>query len=476
MEALAFRDAEIRFKQPETYLRELEPESIGDLIAASADIALVVDKDGVVRDISVSSEDLKKAGLARWVGQRWIDTVTVESRAKVAEMLEAARIGAETRWRQVNHPSDGSVDVPIRYVVRPIGLTEWYIVVGRDLLALSKLQLRLVEAQQSMEREYSRLRHAETRYRLLFQLANEPVIVVSATTQKIQEINPAALRVIGLTAERAVGRGFTELFDSESAKAIDRLFARLYSTGEVEPVAACMRGGDEACMVSASLFRREESAYYLVRLTLPTDDNEILLPKADSQLRGVMEGLPDGFVVTDLDLKVLTCNSAFLGLVQLATEEQVQGNQLERWLGRGSVDSNALSTSLREYGTVRNFGTFVRGEYGGSEDVEITAVSVPEGDVPCLGFIVRHTGSPSRETVRDPRVLPRSADQLAELVGRVPLKELVREATDVIEKMCIEASLNLTHNNRASAAQMLGLSRQSFYSKLRRYGLGDLDS
>jgi hypothetical protein len=32
----------------------------------------------------------------------------------------------------------------------------------------------------------------------------------------------------------------------------------------------------------------------------------------------------------------------------------------------------------------------------------------------------------------------------------------------------------LSGDNRASAAEMLGLSRQSLYVKLRRYGLGDL--
>ena len=53
------------------------------------------------------------------------------------------------------------------------------------------------------------------------------------------------------------------------------------------------------------------------------------------------------------------------------------------------------------------------------------------------------------------------------------LKGLVREATDVIERLCIEAALKLTSDNRASAAEMLGLSRQSLYVKLRRYGLGD---
>jgi DNA-binding NtrC family response regulator len=67
--------------------------------------------------------------------------------------------------------------------------------------------------------------------------------------------------------------------------------------------------------------------------------------------------------------------------------------------------------------------------------------------------------------------LPRSVEQMAELVGRVPLKEIVGETTDLIEQCCIEAALELTRGNRASAAEMLGLSRQSLYVKLRRFGL-----
>ena len=43
-------------------------------------------------------------------------------------------------------------------------------------------------------------------------------------------------------------------------------------------------------------------------------------------------------------------------------------------------------------------------------------------------------------------------------------------------RLCIEAALRITRDNRASAAEMLGLSRQGLYAKLRRYGIGDLDA
>jgi transcriptional regulator with GAF, ATPase, and Fis domain len=52
--------------------------------------------------------------------------------------------------------------------------------------------------------------------------------------------------------------------------------------------------------------------------------------------------------------------------------------------------------------------------------------------------------------------MPRSVEQLTELVGRMPLKDIVRESTDLIERQCIEAALAFTSNNRASAAEILG--------------------
>jgi transcriptional regulator PpsR len=149
------------------------------------------------------------------------------------------------------------------------------------------------------------------------------------------------------------------------------------------------------------------------------------------------------------------------------------GQSLDRWLGRSAVDLNVLMGTLKQHGVVRLFPTTLRSAYGAPSQVEISAVAVPQGDPPCLGFTIRDVERRLAADAR-PREMPRSPGQLAELVGRVPLKDIVGETTDLIERMCIEAALALTRDNRASAAEMLGLSRQSLYVKLRRYGLGDL--
>jgi transcriptional regulator PpsR len=235
-------------------------------------------------------------------------------------------------------------------------------------------------------------------------------------------------------------------------------------------------GGERQLVVSATLFRHESATLYLVRLSpLPLDAGAVVLPKSmAAMLADVVNGAPDAFVITDPEGKILTANPAFLELAQLVTEEQARGESLERWLGRPGVDLNVMITNLRQHGIVRLFATTLRGESGSDVEVEISAVAVPRGTHPYLGFTIRNVGRRLNADVRAGRELPRSVEQLTELVGRVPLKELVREATDLIERLCIESALELTQDNRASAAEMLGLSRQSLYVKLRRYGLGDL--
>jgi transcriptional regulator PpsR len=181
--------------------------------------------------------------------------------------------------------------------------------------------------------------------------------------------------------------------------------------------------------------------------------------------------MPDAFVVTDEILKILSANSAFLELVRAGGEAQVEGQPLTRYLGRAGLERNLLLDGLRSHGYVRNFNTVVRDQYEEPEDVEVSAVAAPDGERTCYGFTLRRAVRRPTDRPQQAPELRRSVEQLTELVGRVKLKELVRETTDLVERLCIEAALELTKDNRASAADVLGLSRQSLYSKLHRFGL-----
>lgn len=456
-------------------LDALDALGTASLIEAASDIALVLDRHGVIQDMAVSIEDLPAEQVAGWVGRRWSEVVTVESRPKVQSMLESATVGTAPRWRHVNHPGGKGADLPVMYSALRVGQRGRIVAMGRDMRAQAGLQQRLVEAQQVLERDYWRLRHVEMRYRLLFDMASEALVIVDASTLRVVEANPAAVALYALPTRKVQGHAFPAGLADKAARDLTALLTRARTgerTDELQLRAACEAGD---LVVAATAFKQEDAQLLMVRARALRSGSAVA-PGVSHSIAQVMQRAPDGFVVTDMDGRILMANDSFVELTQFSTEQQLRGELLDRWMARPGVDLSVMLSTLRQQGSLRLFATSLRGELGAQSEVEISAVSVPEGDPPCMGFTVRHVGRRLGADIQAAKTSPRSVEQLTHLVGRMPLKDLVRESTDLIEQLCIEAALKLTQDNRASAAEMLGLSRQSLYVKLRRYGLGDLGS
>ncbi len=446
----------------------LDPQTAARVLAAAADVAVVIDARGIVRDVAFGGAEMAKAALGEWLGRAWADTMGADSRGKASEML-----GEDpARWRQVNHSLEAGGELPVRYFVTPTGHDGQRLAIGRDLRATATLQQRLLRAQQAMERDHMRSRQAETRYRALFDLSAEPVFIVDSARRRIVEANPAARRLAGGRGEALVGEPFADLIAPAERDSVMALLGAVAAAEQVSPAPVRLAGADAPHQMAATLFRQERAGFFLIRLVPPGIARAANGP--DRLFAEMLDRMPEAFVVVDDNLAILAENAAFLDMAQLARGGDVRGQSLSRWLGRPGIDLALLVSEVREHGSVRNFATIMRGSRGGEEDVEIAAVSAPDADPPCLGFSIR--GVSRRAVVERPPTpdMPRSVEQLTELVGRVPLKEIVRESTDLIERLCIEAALVYTSDNRASAAEILGLSRQSLYSKLHRHGLGDL--
>lgn len=463
----------IPFRRPKGALGSIDAGVAAQIVSAASDIALILDRDGIVRDRSVSSSDLASNGIGDWLDRPWIETVTGESRHKISEMLADALAGKPSRWREVNHIADDG-EVPIRYFALSAGDDGRVIVLGRDLQASAVLQQRLLQVQQSVERDYLRLRQAEQRYRLLFQTSSEAVLILDEQTRRIREANPAVTRITGREEGQLLGQPFASLLDPASQAAAVELLTSATSTSIPVTLPVVLTDGGDVTL-SASVYRHDRTASLLVRLTPP---HLVTAEDPNAALNAVLSRISDAFVVTDTDMRILTANPAFLELTHLASREEATNQPLERFLGRPQIDLKIMLAQLKDHGALRNFATVVRDRFGAQEDVEVTAVVVPDDARPTYGFSIRNVAR--RMALPSPApmlggAVSQSVEQLTHLIGRVPMKDIVRESTDLIERLCIEAALTLTSDNRASAADVLGLSRQSLYSKLRRYGLGDLD-
>ena len=233
-----------------------------------------------------------------------------------------------------------------------------------------------------------------------------------------------------------------------------------------------MKTGGRSYHASASCFRQESATLLLVRLAA-TDIAPNTGASADSPLRVIdlLERSPDGFVVTDLEGHVLTANRSFLDIAGLASEDQVRGTLLSTYIGRPGADFPVFTTMLKKNGVVRLMATSARGLHGQQSEVEVSAVWAPQSEEPCIGFTIRDIGRRLAASPQGARDLTRAVEELTTLVGRVSLRDLVRDTVDLVERHFIEAALELTHDNRTSAAEVLGVSRQSLYVKLRRHRL-----
>ena len=283
------------------------PRPPATLIAAAADIALVLDAAGRRSATSPFDSDELRAGLgdAEQLARQALDRHRrADSRPKVEALLAmpaapASRAGGTSTIIRADGRS-----VPVLYCgVQSATAAAW----SRSAATCARfptLQQRLVEAQQSMERDYSRLRDVETRYRLLFQLSSEAVLILDADAPAGDRGQPGgAAAVRRRSAATWPGSSCSEMFDAESRDAVAGASGRACAPPAAPTTCARSSRGrrPRECLVSASLFRQDERLRCSWCGIAPADatGGRRRVPDAKTKLLKLVESAPDGFVVTD---------------------------------------------------------------------------------------------------------------------------------------------------------------------------------
>lgn len=462
------------FSEPVGELMKENLGAIDHLIRATADLALMVDRDGRIHEVYFGGDFGAEEG-AEWQGRAVSDVVTDATRPKVQRLLDEVGREGVSSFRQVNHVLPSGREVPIGYTAVRLGGGDRFMLVGKDLQALAELQERLVRAQQAMERDYWKLRNVETRYRLLFQRSAEPVLILDSDTFRIEDANPAAARAFDVDAAKLVdggGDSVLEHVDDDSREPLED-----YLKGARD------RGGNAEFEVSVG-----GETWWFRASPVPADppmlivhlrgEGEQVVPGVGADglapdPTAVLQQLPDGCVVIDEDGVVRASNSAFRSLIEVPGEDEVVGRSFEEWLGRPGADLTVLVNTVREHGVVRLFSTTLIGDLGGRTEVELSAVGLSNG-TPGVVILARDVGRRLDPTSAGAsRNLSRAVEQLTQLVGKTSLKALVQDTVEMVEQHFIEAALELTGGNRTATAELLGVSRQNLYTKLHRYGLTD---
>ncbi|MFW5654619.1 MAG: transcriptional regulator PpsR [Roseicyclus sp.] len=452
------------------------PEQFNQIVTTAADLAIVLDVQGTVKAVITNPLNPSLGQLDHWKDRDIREFMAEDSLAKLETQLKAFREGHSARPDaiEVNHFDNANWEFPIRYTIHRTGNPDILLMLGRDLRPIAELQHRLVKAQLALEKDYETHRDYETRYRVVMEASRDPFVLVDVSSGRMIDVNAAAAHLFGEDADTLAGSAFTQEFDGR--KRAEFIEGLLVAAGDeaVGPVSARVQRTRKDVLIHPTLFRAGGDKVILCRVE-PLESAEVVAAELSQTLSQLYRDGPDAMVFTDTHGVIRSANVAFLNLTDAGQMSDVKGKSLAEFLARGSVDLKVLIDNAARNGTMRLYSTRLEGTFGSQLTVEMSATHLNGAG---FAFVLRDTSR--LEVMRDtPSATPAGPAPMSDdamrnvmdLVGSAPLKDIVAATTDVVEKMCIETAVELTNNNRVAASEMLGLSRQSLYVKLRKYGL-----
>ncbi len=445
------------------------PSSVETLLGSLSDVGFVLNESMSVQSMSVGSGVLRNLPRDDMIGRPWLDLVRDSDKTIASEALQTALETPEQALR-------ADLALLMGSDTDPVPATCWLCasndgasirVACVDLRGETNLRQQLVNAQRTLEQDYWSNRRLEARYRRMLEMVAEGFLVVDDLSGRVLEANSVAANLLELEEGALVGRVFPVGLDDEGGRALIELQREARSTTGVVKGQVTTASGDPLS-IGITCLRQGNETRLLIRLAALAES------QTDQGLGGdSFETSPDGILVTDHNGTVIAANAAYLDMACIQDAQQATGRRADRWLGRSIVDLDVLLSNIRPDRPLQLFSSVLRTELGTRLDIELSAVQTERSGRPLILMFIRDVSRRIDAEESTEVHLPRSIEQITGRVGRVPLKQLVRESTDVIEALCIEAALKLTQDNRAAAAELLGLSRQSLYTKLRRFDIGD---
>ena len=435
------------------------------------DVTLLLDMDGVIREATLAPT-MSTENVDVWLGRPWSEIVD-DANDKIDRIMQDTLRTGISAFRQITQRFPSGLEVPMEFTTVLLGGRAGMLAIGKNLQAVAELQARLISAQQTIERDYWKLREVETRYRIVIEDSNEAVLLVKVADLRIVEANRAAIAALGATARRKdslVGRELLQEIPQRDREAIELMLRRVRDQGKAPGI--LVHPGEDAVpwMLRGSLMTSEAGPMFLLQMT-PLGKSLAKSGRPQDDVDALLEHLPDAIACIDSHGGLRRVNRAFLELIEFGSKDAVLGEKLSRWLLRPGADLSVLISNVERHGMVRMLSTTIQGELGTETEIEISAAAYGEDSHRLIGLVMRNISrrlSPATEHDG----LRAALAAMGESVGKTPLRKLVKSTVEVVEQHYVRAALELANGNRTSAAEILGLSRQSLYAKLDRYNLG----
>ncbi|MFN7002782.1 MAG: transcriptional regulator PpsR [Roseinatronobacter sp.] len=442
------------------------------VLLSVADLCLVTTFDGDVLAASAKDGSTLEHAVAGWVGQPLANSVDAGSAQKLARRLSdiaAEGAGGAARWAELTHLNGENGTIPVRYAMHPMRSQSHILMLGQDQRPTIEMQQLLLNAQIALERDHEAQREIDTRYRLLMDFSNDAIALLSIGSGLIVDINHNAASILGRARADLIDRSFSDCFQGQTREGLIAALEAPQPAGSDVLMDVEVKISGRVVQLVGKLFRASGEQLAIVRLTDP-ERGSVGDERLVSNLRQLFNHGSDAIVFADRDGNILAASETFLNLTDAPSAASVRGRSLSEFLARGVVDLRVLLDNARRAGQLRMYATKLNTDFGAQVGVEVSATWLDDKFDPVLALVIRNASS-AASLRTDSGGQDSNMQGVVELVGSSTLKDIVSETTDVIEKICIETALELTRNNRVAASEMLGLSRQSLYVKLRKFDL-----
>jgi transcriptional regulator PpsR len=436
------------------------------------DVTLLLDMDGVIREVTLAPA-MSKENIDAWIGRPWSEVVGGAG-DKIQRMMQDTQRTGISAFRQIIQKFPSGLELPMEFTTVLLGGRAGMLAIGKNLQAVAELQARLISAQQTIERDYWKLREIETRYRLVIEASNDAVLLVKVADLRIVEANRTAATALVGTARRKeglVGRDFLQEIAAKDREPIELMLRRVRDQGKTPAIVVHLGAEGAPWTLRGSLMTQESTPVFLVQMTPIGKPAGATVPQQEG-LEGLLDRLPDAVAIVDDSGEIKFANRAFSELVEIGSTGAVTGKNLGRWLSRPGADLAVLISNIQRHGMVRLLSTTVLGEFGTETEIEISASGYQHGGDTRIVLVMRNVArrlspNPQSDSLRT------ALASMNETVGKTPLRKLVKSTVEVVEQHYVRAALQLAEGNRTTAAEILGLSRQSLYAKLDRYHLDE---
>ena len=172
-------------------------EMYSRIISNIGDINLLIDLKGKILKINLPNKNINK-NLNSWLNKNIFDFLTIESKEKLdLQITSLTEINIlSTKGFELNHVSTDTGEFPVRYKGFKTEDKKNIILIGNDLSQIAEVQKRFVNSQLALEREYSKFRSFETKYKALIEFSEEALVILDASLGNILDLNNPAAKLL----------------------------------------------------------------------------------------------------------------------------------------------------------------------------------------------------------------------------------------------------------------------------------------